>query len=89
MDPSVHNHVIDKLAFVNSLISGLALYPQVWFVLKTGSIANISLLTFTVILLNSVIWVMYAVHRGLLSLGIASLLNAIASGILIIVIFLV
>jgi hypothetical protein len=32
-----HQHVIDKIAFVNGLISGLALYPQAWVTLTQGS----------------------------------------------------
>jgi uncharacterized protein with PQ loop repeat len=87
MEPVIHHHVIDRLAFVNGLVSGIALYPQVWNVLAHESAANISTLTYTLILLNSLVWVMYAVHRGLLSLGIASLLNALASAALLLAVW--
>lgn len=79
MEPVIHRHFIDRLAFVNSLISGVALYPQVWAVFHSGSAENLSAFTYTLILLNSLIWVLYAIHRGLLSLGLASVLNALAS----------
>ncbi len=82
----IHNHFIDKLALLNGLISGLALYPQVYSVLVTDSLAGLSLTTFVLIFINSVIWFFYAVHRALFSLGLASLLNSIASGILILII---
>jgi len=83
MSLEVHHHFIDRLAFVNGIISGIALYPQVWAVLTTDSVAGISLSTFILIFLNSLVWLAYAIHRGLLSLGIASIFNLIASGILI------
>lgn len=82
MDPAIHHHIIDRLAFANGIVSGIALYPQVWSVAVQGSAAGVSALTYALILLNSLVWVAYAVHRGLLSLGVASLLNALASGIL-------
>lgn len=84
MDSVLHHHFIDRLAFFNGVVSGIALYPQVWVVLRDGSVEGVSLLTFMIILLNSLVWVIYAVHRGLISLGLASILNTIASAILII-----
>lgn len=81
--PPVHRHVIDRLAFLNGLVSGVALYPQAYAVLASGSAAGVSLATFLVILLNSSVWLLYAMHRGLLSLAIASLLNALASAVLV------
>ena len=82
-----HHHLIDRLAFVNSLISGVALYPQVWSAVVYGGTDSLSVLTYTLILLNSLVWIMYSIHRALISLGIASILNAIASAILLIAIF--
>lgn len=79
---TVHHHFIDRLAFLNGFISGVALYPQVITVLLSGSAEGVSLTTFSIIFLNSVVWMFYSIHRGLLSLGIASLLNALASIIL-------
>ena|SRR3989338_1774322 len=79
-----HHHFIDRLAFLNSFISGVALYPQVWVVLRDGVATGVSFFTFVIILLNSVVWLLYAVHRGLLSLAIASTLNIMASAILVI-----
>jgi uncharacterized protein with PQ loop repeat len=83
----LHNHLIDRLAFVNGIVSGIALYPQVWTVLSTKSIDGVSLLTFLLILLNSLVWLMYSIHRGLISLALASIFNTIASGILVISVF--
>lgn len=79
----LHHHFIDKLAFFNGLISGIALYPQVWVVLTTGSTTGISVISFTLIFLNSGVWLIYSIHRLLISLAVASVLNMLASGILI------
>lgn len=83
MPPLLHQHLIDRIALVNGFVSGVALYPQVWAVLANGSTTGISLPTFTLILLNSIVWLLYALHRGLISLGIASVLNILASSILV------
>ena len=79
----LHHHLIDRLALANGFVSGIALYPQVWSILASGSTASVSLVTFLLILLNSTVWLLYAIHRGLISLGIASVLNMVASGILV------
>lgn len=82
-DSLIHNHFIDKLAFINGFVSGVALYPQVWTVLTHGAPTGVSITSFLIILINSVVWVAYSVHRGLFSLGVASLLNTVASAILV------
>ncbi len=86
MDFVIHNHVIDRLAFFNGIISGFALYPQVYSVAMSGSIEGVSIITFLMIFINSVVWFVYSIHRGLISLGIASTLNCVASGILVLLI---
>lgn len=83
MEITIHNHVIDKLAFLNGFVSGIALYPQVWAILVNHSADGISSLSFGLIFLNSCVWLVYSIHRSLISLAIASLLNMVASGILI------
>jgi len=83
MPPLLHNHLIDRLALVNGLVSGIALYPQVWTILANGSTVGVSLPTFLLIFFNSIVWLAYALHRGLISLGVASVLNTLASGILV------
>jgi uncharacterized protein with PQ loop repeat len=80
----LHHHLIDRLAIINGFVSGIALYPQVWIVFTQGSTDGLSLTTFLLVLTNSAIWIVYAMHRGLVSLGIASLLNFFASAALIV-----
>jgi uncharacterized protein with PQ loop repeat len=78
-----HQHVIDKIAFVNGLISGIALYPQVWATIVHHSGHSVSLLSFSLIFINSVVWFLYSIHRSLLTLAITSILNCVASGIMV------
>ncbi len=79
-----HHHVIDRAAFFAGIVSGVALVPQVWVTLASGTVDGVSLITFIVISLNSVVWLMYAMHRGLIALGIASLLNALAASVMVV-----
>jgi uncharacterized protein with PQ loop repeat len=81
-----HQHTIDKIAFVNGILSGVALYPQVWSTLIQGSGEGLSVLSFLLIFINSIVWFLYAVHRSLLTLAITSILNGIASGIMVYII---
>ena len=80
MPITIHNHVIDKLAIFVGVSSGLALYPQLWLILQAGSTQGISVLSFCIIFVNSLVWLAYSIHRGLFSLGISSILNMLASG---------
>ena len=68
----IHTHLIDKIAIANGVLSGLALYPQIYDVLFRGGFTNFSSLSLVLILLNSTVWTLYAVHRRLISLFIAS-----------------
>ncbi|MDQ5962268.1 MAG: hypothetical protein QG653_75 [Patescibacteria group bacterium] len=83
-----HHHFIDKLAFLNGFISGVALYPQVWKLFTFGSTEGVSFVSFLIIFINSIVWLIYAVHRELISLAVASILNIVASGILTVAIML-
>ena len=74
-----HHHTIDKIAIGNGVLSGLALYPQVVKTLMTKDVSGISMTSFAIIATNSLVWMLYARHRSLFSLGVASLLNACAA----------
>ncbi len=86
MKPNViHNHWIDKLALLNAVLSGVTLYPQLYLLLVTEiNSESISVLSFALILSNSIIWLWYGVHRGTYPLIISSALNAIAAGAILI-----
>lgn len=75
----IHNHWIDKLAVAVGVLSGFALYPQVYLIITTPSPEGVSLTMYAIIFLNSIVWLAYSVHRALFSLAIPSVLNIIAS----------
>lgn len=77
------NHRIDQLAAVNGVVTGLALYPQLFLAIKSGSVNDLSPWAFALIFTNSIVWVAYAMHRNIKPLAIASFLNAIASGLIV------
>lgn len=81
-----HHHLIDKVAIYAGIISGLALYPQIYIVIMTKNVTGLSSVSFFIIFLNSVIWTIYGIHRRLMALIISSILNALAAMILIILI---
>lgn len=85
----IHTHWIDKLAIANGFVSGVALWPQVLQTLFTGVTAGLSVWALGLILVNSLVWILYSLHRGLVSLALASILNAISAGTLLLLIFLV
>ncbi|MEK7473580.1 MAG: PQ-loop domain-containing transporter [Patescibacteria group bacterium] len=83
-----HNHPIDLLAEANGLLSGIALYPQVFKALATRQVSDLSPTTFFIIFTTNIIWFAYAIHRRALPVIVASILNGIASGVLIAFFFL-
>jgi uncharacterized protein with PQ loop repeat len=78
-----HNHPIDLLAEANSVISGIALYPQLFKVLQTRQVSDLSLTTFLIVFVTNIVWFAYAVHRRALPIMLASILNGVASAFLI------
>jgi len=86
MDDKKHRHFIDYLADVNSVISAIALFPQLFSLLWGQSPVGLSSFTFFLIALTSCIWVAYGIHRKTPPLIISSTLNALASiGILVLI----
>lgn len=77
---SMHHHWIDRLAIAAGILSGVALYPQIYIILTSPGIVGVSATTYAVILGNNIVWLAYSLHRRLLSLGIASVLNILGSG---------
>lgn len=83
-----HKHPIDRLAKINALVSGVALYPQLFKAISTGDVFGFSLFTYILISVNSLVWLIYAMHRKLVPLLVSSILNAFA-GVAIIYLILV
>jgi uncharacterized protein with PQ loop repeat len=88
MKPEIpHNHWIDKIALFNGFAGGIALYPQL-FLLITSKVQStgFSFVSFCLILSNSMIWLWYGVHRRIYPLIVSSLLNVLASGLILLLI---
>jgi len=77
-----HQHPLDKIAEINGLLSGLALYPQVIKAIMSKSVGGLSVYTFLFIFMSSIIWIFYAHHRSLPQVLVSSFLNCIAAGLL-------
>lgn len=85
-DNARHKHFVDYVAGLNSGISAVALFPQLFAVLQGHSTAGLSSLSFFLIALNSCVWFLYGVHRRTPPLIVSSTCNALASiGILIVI----
>ncbi|MCW1892072.1 MAG: PQ-loop repeat-containing protein [Candidatus Uhrbacteria bacterium] len=74
-----HHHFIDYLANINSGISAVALFPQLYTTIIDQSTDGLSGISFFLIAFNSIIWVIYGIHRHTPALIISSTLNVIAS----------
>ncbi len=78
-----HKHPIDKVAEVNGILSGIALYPQLFKAILSKSVEGLSLYTFIFIFVSSAVWIWYARHRSLPQVMISSSLNLAAAGLLV------
>ncbi|MFA6430012.1 MAG: PQ-loop domain-containing transporter [Patescibacteria group bacterium] len=86
--PGKHHHIIDLIGEINAVIGGLAAYPQLYRTLTTQAVAGLSLSMFVIIAVTNIVWIIYGIHRKALPVIIASALNLVASGWLVILIFL-
>lgn len=83
-----HTHLIDKVAFVNAVIGAIALYPQLYALLRLREHGEeLSVISFALIFSNSIIWFWYGIHRKVIPLVISSFLNAVAAGAILFLIF--
>lgn len=74
-----HNHRIDMLANANALVSGIALYPQLFKIFSTHSVSGLAPSTFFLIFISNIIWQAYGWHRKNLPIIISSGLSATAA----------
>lgn len=81
--PGRHRHSIDLLADANALLSGFALYPQLFRAFtEPSSRPGLAPATFFMIFAAQIIWFLYGLHRRSTPIIITSILSAIASGCL-------
>ena len=77
-----HHHPIDFIADANALLSGFALYPQLFQVLKSHDVRALSSATFLILAAAQIIWFAYGIHRKAIPVIVTSLMNGIGAGIL-------
>ncbi len=82
-----HHHFIDRLAGVNSVISAVALFPQLFTLLRGQAPDGLSPTSFSLIALNSCIWLAYGIHRRAPPLVVSSTLNGLAASGIVLLIF--
>ncbi|MDB5254505.1 MAG: hypothetical protein JWL80_571 [Parcubacteria group bacterium] len=76
-----HHHIIDKLAVVVAVLSAVALYPQLYSLLKYGDgKETLSAVSFGLIFVNNIVWTWYGYHRKMLPITLSSIITCIASG---------
>ena len=75
-----HDHVIDRLAEVNAIFSGIALFPQLIEVWKTHNVQGLSQATFLITFVTNIIWGCYGIHRKDTAVAVASILVVISAG---------
>ena len=73
-----HHHFIDRLGTFNGVLSGVALYPQVFSIWYWGVENNLSILMLLLIIFNNVVWLLYGIHRSIMPTYIAAGLSLIA-----------
>lgn len=78
-----HNHPIDRLTEAAALLSGVALYPQVFKIFSTKHVADLAPTTFLIMLVTNTIWIAYGIHRKSLPLLISGVMNLIAASIIV------
>lgn len=80
-----HHHLIDKLSVLNGVVTGLALYPQIYLILTSHVANTLSPLTLWLLVINNIVWVLYGVHRSLASITVAGLLSGFAAATLLVI----
>ena len=78
--PAKHRHLIDYIAEANALVSGFALYPQLFKVICTHEAESLSPITFGMIGSANTMWIMYGFHRKDVAVITSSSLVTIAAG---------
>lgn len=74
-----HDHMVDHLAEANALLSGLALYPQLFNTLRTQDASVLSPVSFGILAVANIIWTIYGIHRRDVAVTLASVLVVISS----------
>jgi uncharacterized protein with PQ loop repeat len=85
---SRHRHFIDYLAEINSGVAAITLLPQLLKLLSGHSAEDLSVATFVIVTATNVVWFMYGLHRRTPPVIIASSVNFLAGGAILLIILL-
>lgn len=76
--------IIALLATILGIITGLANVPQIIKIFKTKSAKDLSLITQTIFLLSSVVWLIYGIKLNNFPLIVANIIYVVTYAIIII-----
>ena len=76
--------ILATLAILFGTISGIANFPQAFKIFKRKSAKDISILTYSFLLLGAITWILYGIELKNLALIITNSLGAINIGLVVI-----
>lgn len=79
--------LIEILGYAAALFTTAANIPQAYKIIKTRSTKDISTLTFTILFIGLVLWLLYGIYKNDLPIIIANSIAAAIAGIIIILKF--
>lgn len=74
-----HHHLIDKLSVLNGVVTGLALYPQIYLILVSHVENTLSPMTLWLLVVNNIVWIIYGVHRSIVPVIVTGFLSGFAA----------
>lgn len=80
-----HHHLIDKLSVLNGVVTGLALYPQIYLILVSHVENTLSPMTLWLLVVNNIVWILYGAHRSIVSITVAGFLSGFAAVTLLVI----
>lgn len=75
---------LDILGLIATCFTSSSFVPQVWRTWKTRDVSGISLMTYIIINIGLVLWLVYGVQRGDLPLTVANSIMVVLTGAILI-----
>ena len=72
------------LATIFGTVSGIANFPQAYKIFKRKSAKDISILTYSILLVGAVIWILYGIEIGNFPIIITNIFGAVNIGLVVI-----
>ncbi|MFA5174437.1 MAG: SemiSWEET family transporter [Candidatus Pacearchaeota archaeon] len=74
-------NIIPSLAIITGALMGMANLPQAYKIFKRKSAKDISIITYLILLIGNIIWVIYGIQIGNIAIMIANSIGIIALGL--------